>query len=91
MWRLVTTSHVDRQIGRFVRAHPALKPRLAQVFRDLETDPFQPRLRVHALRGELEGLHALRLAYAYRITLSLARDRQELVLLDVGSHDELDG
>lgn len=91
MWRLVTTSHFDRQVGRFVRAHPSLKSRLAQVFRDLETDPFQPRLRVHVLRGELEGLHALRLTYAYRITLSLDRDQQEIVLLDVGSHDELYG
>ena len=91
MWRLVTTSHFERQLGRFVRAHPALKVRLAQVLRDLEADPSQPRLRLHALRGELEGLHALRLTYAYRITLSLDPSRQEIVLLDIGSHDDLYG
>ena len=91
MWRLVTTSHFDRQVDRFVRAHPSLKSRLAQVLRDLEADPSQPHLRVHTLRGELEGLHALRLTYAYRITLSLDRDQQEIVLVDVGSHDELYG
>ena len=89
MYRLVSTSHFDRRIARFRRAHPELLQRLARVLRDLEADPFQPHLRLHPLKGELAGLHAVSVTYAYRITLTLRIARREIVLLDIGTHDEV--
>ena len=46
-------------------------------------------LRLHPLSGELEGLHAVSLTYVYRITLTLRITKKEIVLLDIGSHDEV--
>jgi mRNA interferase YafQ len=89
MYRLVFSSHFDRQSERFKRRHPELRSRLARTIRDLQTDPFQPHLRLHALRGELEGLHALSLTHAYRILLTLRISEHEITLLDIGSHDDL--
>lgn len=88
-FRLVTTSHFDRRSRRFVRAHPDLRARLARVLRDLEADPFQPYLRLHPLHGELEGLHAVSLTHGYRVVLTLQIRETTIVLLDVGSHDEV--
>lgn len=45
MYALVTTSHFDRRVVKFKRAHPELKKHVARVLRDLESDPFQPRLQ----------------------------------------------
>lgn len=59
MYALVTTSHFDRRVVKFTRAHPELKKHLAQILRDLESDPFQPHLRLHALMGELKGAPGL--------------------------------
>ena len=89
MYLLVTTSHFDRRIAKFVRAHPELRKPLAAVLRDLETGPFRPELRLHQLQGALEGLYAVRLSYSDRITLTLELDEKEIVLLDIGSHDEV--
>ena len=88
-YRLVRTSHFGRRLSRFVRVHPGLRRRVAQVLRDLEADPFQPHLRLHALTGELEGVHAVRVTHQTRITLVLAVVEEEIVLLDIGSHDEV--
>ena len=89
MYALVTTSHFDRPAVKFTRTHPELKKHLARVLRDLESDPFQPRLRLHALKGELKGLHAVGLTHAYRVTLTLRVTKKEIILLDIGTHDEV--
>ena len=69
--------------------HPDLRPRLAQVFRDLETDPFQPHLRLHPLKGDLAGLHAVSITLTYQMTLTLRLAVSEIILLDIGTHDEV--
>lgn len=89
MYTLATTSNFDRRVAKFTRTHPEQKKQLAKVLRGLEADPFQPSLRLHALKGELEGLHAVTLTHAYRITLTLRITRKEIVLLDIGTHDEV--
>ena len=91
MYFLRATSHFDRRIRRFRRAHPELKRRLEQIFRDLRDDPFQPHLRLHALSGELQGLHAVSVSYGYRIVLTLQIAEEEIILHDIGSHDEVYG
>ena len=89
MYSLVSTAHFDRRALKFTRAHPELKKPLAKVLKNLESNPFQPSLRLHPLSGELEGLHAVSVTYAYRITLTLRVTKNEIVLLDIGSHDEV--
>jgi mRNA interferase YafQ len=89
MYALVTTSRFDHRIAKFNRAHPDLNAQLAQVLQDLEADPFKPHLRLHPLKGQLEGLHALSLTHAYRITLMLNVRKKQVILLDIGSHDEM--
>lgn len=89
MFVLVRTSHFDRRLTRIARTHPELRLRLAQVFRDLESDPFQPHLRLHPLSGDLAGLHAVSVTFAYRITLTLRLAAGEIILLDIGTHDEV--
>jgi len=86
---LVRTSHFDRRLTRFVHIHPEIRLRLAQVFRDLETDPFQAHLRLHPLSGDLAGLHAVSVTFTYPITLTLRLAAGEIILLDIGTHDEV--
>lgn len=89
MYQLTWTSHFTRAARKFSQQHPNLRPRLATILRDLETDPAQPHLKLHPLRGALQGLHAVRVTHRYRITLTLKITEQEIILLDIGSHDEV--
>jgi mRNA-degrading endonuclease YafQ of YafQ-DinJ toxin-antitoxin module len=89
MYTLVRTSAFDRSLARFLRKHPELRQQVARVLRDLEADPFQPRLRLHALSGQMEGISAIRITRSYRITLRLAVAPREITLIDIGSHDDV--
>jgi len=89
MYVLVWTNHFKKTAKKFVKGHPDLKMRLAEVLRKLETDPSQPSLKIHALKGGLAGLHAVSLTHSYRITLTLKITDKEIVLIDIGSHDDV--
>jgi mRNA-degrading endonuclease YafQ of YafQ-DinJ toxin-antitoxin module len=86
---VTTSENFLRQARRFFRKHPDLKPRFAETVSALQRDPFQPGLGLHQLTGKLSGCHAVRLTYSYRITLTLLISEHEIILLDIGSHDEV--
>ena len=90
-WTLVTTASFDRRARKFLTRHPDLRPRLAETLEKLRADPFEPSLRLHPLTGKLQGLQAVSLTYSYRITLTLLITEHEILLLDIGSHDEVYG
>ena len=80
-----------RSAKRFFRQHPDLRGAFERLVKDLEQDPYQPHLRLHPLQGNLAGRHAVSLTYAYRIvlTLTLAVVDRVIVLIDIGTHDEV--
>jgi mRNA-degrading endonuclease YafQ of YafQ-DinJ toxin-antitoxin module len=48
-----------------------------------------PHLHLHPLRGRLEGLHAVSLTHRYRLTVTVQITEWEIVLIDIGTHDEV--
>lgn len=89
MFTITTPQQFLRQARKFFKKHPDLKPRFATLLHDLQNDPFQPQLGLHPLTGKLAGCHAVSLTYSYRITLTLLISEKEIILLDIGSHDEV--
>ncbi len=89
MFVIVTPEKFLRLARKFFRQHPDLKLRFASLLDDLQSDPFQPGLKLHALSGKLEGCYAVSLTYSYRITLTLMVTEGEIILLDIGSHDDV--
>lgn len=90
-WTLVTTTAFDRRARKFLSRHPDLRPRFAEVLGRLMADPFEPGLKLHPLTGKLQGLQAVSLTYSYRITLTLQVTAHEILLIDIGSHDDVYG
>lgn len=86
---LVWTLTFERTARKFLRRHPDLAGLFEDVLGQLETDPHAPRLRLHPLKGRHTGKHAASLTYEYRIVLILRLTAKEIVLLDVGTHDEV--
>lgn len=89
MFNITTSEQFIRQAGKFFKKHPDLKSRFAATITALQQDPFQPSLGLHQLTGKLSGCHAVRLTYSYRITLTMLITEHEIILLDIGSHDEV--
>jgi mRNA-degrading endonuclease YafQ of YafQ-DinJ toxin-antitoxin module len=86
---LVTTQHFERRARKFLRKHPDLRQTLRDTLDALSRDPFQPDLKLHPLAGTLAGVQAVSLTHSYRMTLILKVTAQEIVLLDLGTHDEV--
>lgn len=86
---LVWTPHFVRTAKKFKREHPDLQQPFASMLRRLESDPFEQALRLHPLTGRLRGMHAVSITHRYRIVLTLQIRAEEIILLDVGSHDDV--
>jgi addiction module RelE/StbE family toxin len=89
VYTIVTPQQFLRQARKFFRKHPELKSRFARILLELQADPYQPHLELHPLSGRLDGCHAVSLTHHYRITLTLLITEKEIILLDVGSHDDV--
>lgn len=90
-YTLVWSAFFKRTAKRFLKRHPDLRGVFSDVLHKLEVDPYDPELRLHPLKGKLSGRQAVSLTYSYRIVLTLAISEREVVLLDVGLHDEVYG
>jgi len=88
-YNLIFTAHYERIEKRFLKRHPDLLERYQRTLALLEDNPFQPTLRLHALQGQLAGLHAVSINLQYRITLELQIHEHEIILVSVGSHGEV--
>jgi len=88
-FRLIFTEDYERRAARFIKKHPELKVRYGKTLELLEGNPYHPSLRLHALHGMLQGLHSVSINLSYRIALKLMILESEILLVDVGSHDQL--
>ena len=89
MYALVWTARFTRAAKKFTQRHGELRTKFADILRDLENDPFQPHLKYHNLGGKFKGVQAISITESYRITLTVVISEKEIILLDVGSHDEV--
>jgi len=86
---LVWTETFERTARKFLRRHPELAGLFEDVLTQLQADPRAPRLRLHRLKGRHRDKHAVSLTYSYRIVFILRLMADEILLLDVGAHDEV--
>jgi len=85
--RIKTTPRFDRRLKAFVKSHPELREKTAELIDRIALNPFHPRNKTHMLSGPLKGVWAADINYHYRILFLLSDDAAELV--NVGSHDEV--
>ena len=86
-YALVFTDDYTRRALRFLKRHPELKNQYAKTLALLEVNPHHPSLRLHALAGRLQGVHAVSINLSYRITLELMIQDKQIIPLNVGDHD----
>lgn len=89
MYTIEASNYFLRRAKKFLKKHPDLKKSFVEIVDDLRKDPFQPHLELHCLGGKLQDCYAVSLTYSYRITLTLMVIEKEIILLDIGSHDEV--
>ena len=90
---LRSTGSFDRAINRHIGRDAKRRLCMVETLFQMIQDPRHPMLEIHALRGASKGLLSCSCGYDCRIIFRLERgqklDTQEIVLLDVGTHDEV--
>lgn len=84
---LVFTEQYNRRAARFLRRHPDLRQQYLKILQVLQANPAHPSLRLHPLRGKLDGLHSVSINLSYRITLELLIQDGKIIPVNVGDHD----
>ncbi len=90
---LVLTAKFERAYRKFARRDHRLQEQIEEALRQMEEDVFAASLGTHKLSGTLAGLRACACGYDCRIVFAFERDPdtgdEVIVLLDIGSHDEV--
>ncbi len=86
-YSLVFTEQYNRRALHFIKRHPELKRPYLKTLQLLETNPFHPSLRLHALHGKLQNLHSVSINLSYRITLEFQISESEIILINIGDHE----
>lgn len=87
--RIIYTQSYLKRAAKFIRRHPELLPQYEKTLKLLELNPAHPSLRLHRLGGPLRDLHSVSINISYRITLEFLVEGEKIVLVNIGSHDEV--
>jgi len=85
---IYTDSYIKRA-GKFIKKHPELLSQYKKTLELLEINPNHPSLRLHKLKGKLSELYSVSINISYRISIDFIIKDDKIILIDVGSHDEV--
>ncbi|MEA1967315.1 MAG: plasmid stabilization protein [Thermodesulfobacteriota bacterium] len=88
-YNLIYTNSYIKRASKFVKKHPDLISQYKKALKLLEIEPSHPSLRLHPLKGKLKDLHSVSINISYRITLEFIIIKKEIILVNVGHHDEV--
>jgi mRNA-degrading endonuclease YafQ of YafQ-DinJ toxin-antitoxin module len=88
-FRIIYTENYLKRAAKFIKRHPEILPQYEKTLKLLELNPSHPSLRLHRLSGPLRELHSVPINISYRITLEFLLEDGMIVLVNVGSHDEV--
>jgi mRNA-degrading endonuclease YafQ of YafQ-DinJ toxin-antitoxin module len=88
-YRLIYPDSYSRRVKKFLKKHPKIRNQYAKTLALLEIDPHHPSLRFHGLQGRLKELSSVSINMSYRIVLELIIVDSDIILVDVGNHDQV--
>lgn len=88
-YTLIYTDSYLKKAVRFVKKHPELIYQYKKTLQILELNPKHPSLRLHKLKGRPKNLYSVSINISYRITLEFYITKEDIILVNVGHHDEV--
>jgi mRNA-degrading endonuclease YafQ of YafQ-DinJ toxin-antitoxin module len=80
------TPQYDKRARRFLLQHPDVEKQYVKTLELLAINPHHPSLRLHALAGNMDGVHSVSINLSYRITLHLVIKDKTIIPINVGDH-----
>ncbi|MEI6708555.1 MAG: type II toxin-antitoxin system mRNA interferase toxin, RelE/StbE family [Methylococcales bacterium] len=87
--KLIKDESYQRKERKFFKKHADLLDKYNEVLNKLKNNPFEPSLKTHKLTGKLNEFYACSLTFEYRIVCSFIIQNDVIVLVDIGTHDDV--
>jgi mRNA-degrading endonuclease YafQ of YafQ-DinJ toxin-antitoxin module len=84
---IIFTESYVRRTRKFFRKHPELLSQYDKCLQLMEINPFHPSLRLHPLKGKLQGIYSISITLSYRLTIEFLIQEKEIIPINIGSHD----
>ena len=88
-YRIVFTESYNKKASKWLKKYAVPRDQYLKTLQLIELDVKHPSLRLHKLSGRLSGLSSVSVNMSYRITLELMIQDGDIVLINIGSHDEV--
>lgn len=88
-YKLVFPDSYIRRARKFLEKHPEIRGQYRKTLELLEFDPYHPSLRLHSLQRSLSGLSSVSINISYRIVLELIIEGNEILLINIGKHEQV--
>lgn len=88
-YRLIYPDSYLKRAKKFLKKHPEIRGQYQKTLELLELNPHHPSLRLHRLLGRLASLSSVSINMSYRIVLEILIQDNDIILIDVGHHDQV--
>ena len=88
-YTLIYPESYIKRARKFLRKHPEIHGQYRKTLELLELNPKHPSLRLHDLEGRLKGMSSVSINMSYRIVLEFEIKEKEIMLINVGNHDQV--
>ena len=89
MYKLIETKKYKKKLIKFFKKRQYILPKYEKCITILESNPHHPSLRLHKLQGKLKEFYSVSIDMEYRIILDFIIIDKEIILIDIGTHDEI--
>jgi mRNA-degrading endonuclease YafQ of YafQ-DinJ toxin-antitoxin module len=91
MYKLLFPNSYEEKVKKFLRKRPELTGQYSKTLQLLEINPFHPSLRLHQFKtSSFEG-YSVSINMSYRISLEFIVTEQEIILVNIGDHQDIYG
>ena len=89
MFSITYTESYEQKAKKFIKKHPELKGQYEKTLKLLEINPYHPSLRLHKVNIQGNEVFSISINISYRITIDLIIDEQQIIPINIGSHDDV--
>ncbi len=85
-YSLIIPDSYTKKLVKFLKSHPELVKPHRKVLELLETNPYNPSLRLHKLLGNLKKFHSVSINMKYRIVIDFIIEDDQITLIGISNH-----
>ncbi len=88
-YKIIRTDTYFKKLKKFIKKHPEVLDRYIKVIKLLELNPYHPSLSLHKLKGNLKEYYSVSITMQYRVVIDFIIEENKIILLDIGTHNEV--